>query len=247
MKARLTLALCLFIALALHAQNNPEIGSNPLALDKKWIFSQDSFPSSIRVSDSIPRPTLADIKLSTGIDFSKPMFKSDIINLKVPRFAPVYDYSANIYSITPINSRSWISTARINSNYIGLGGLSSAGMQYNLHINDFMTYSGGVTLSKFNIYNNFNNNINLNSNFRFQIFDRIFINVFGNYSSPGNQDTKLFRSLDSSMFPQTNYGGSFDFKVTDKWGIITGAEREFDPFRGKWVTRPFILPVFYGH
>jgi len=98
MKARLTLALCLFIALALHAQNNPEIGSNPLALDKKWIFSQDSFPSSIRVSDSIPRPTLADIKLSTGIDFSKPMFKSDIINLKVPRFAPVYDYSANIYS-----------------------------------------------------------------------------------------------------------------------------------------------------
>lgn len=44
MKVRFTLALCLFIALALHAQNNPEIGSNPLALDKKWIFSQDSFP-----------------------------------------------------------------------------------------------------------------------------------------------------------------------------------------------------------
>jgi len=189
----------------------PGIGSNPLALEKKWIFSQDSFPSRIRVSDSIPRPTLADIKLSTGIDFSKPLFKSDIINLKVPRFAPVYDYSANIYSITPINSRSWISTARINSNYIGLGGLSNAGMQYNLHINDFMTYSGGVTLSKFNIYNNFNNNINLNSNFRFQISDRIFINVFGNYSSSGDQDTKLFRSLDSSMFPQTNYGGFVRF------------------------------------
>jgi hypothetical protein len=48
------------------------------------------------------------------------------------------------------------------------------------------------------------------------------------------------------MYPQTSYGGSVEFKVTDSWGVMTGMEREFDPFRGKWVNRPFIFPVFYG-
>jgi len=245
MKPVHTFLLSLFIVFELSAQNTAEFGYDVMKLDKKWIFSQDSAISPMPMSDSIPRPRLADLKLNTGLNYDKPLFKSEILNLKVPKFIPDFDYSVNTYSLIPLNSNSWITTSRINSNYIGMGGLSSAGAQYNWRINDFMFYSGGVALSKYNIYNSFENNLNLNSSLRFELSDRFFFNVFGNYSTPGNKSTDLFRSINSSMFPQNNFGGSFEFKVTDKWGIVTGAEREFDPFKGKWVTKPFIMPIFY--
>jgi hypothetical protein len=238
--------LSLFFVFELSAQNTAEFGYDVMKLDKKWIFSQDSSISPMPMSDSVPRPRLADLKFNTGLNFDKPLFKSEIINLKVPKFVPNFDYSVNTYSLIPINSNSWITTSRINSNYIGMGGLSSAGAQYNWRINDFMFYSGGAAFSKFNIYNNFSNNLSLNSNLRFELSDRFFFNVFGNYTTPSEPQMNLFLSTYDSMFPQKNFGGSFEFKVTDKWGIVTGAEREFDPFKGKWVTKPFIMPIFYS-
>lgn len=246
MKPGLTLLFSVFFLFQLQAQNTAEVGYDVMKFDKKWVFNQDSTTVHLPMSDSVPRPLLGDLKLNTGLSFNEPPFRSSIINLKVPKFTRNFDYSVNTYSLIPLNSISWITTARINSNYIGMGGLSSAGAQYNWLISDVVTYSGGATFSKYNIYNSFENNLNLNSQLRFQLSDRFFFNVFGNYSTSGNKNTDLFRSLNSSMFPQNNYGGSFEFKVTDKWGIMSGVEREFDPFRGKWVTKPFIVPVFYS-
>lgn len=246
MKTGHILLLSLFFVFDMSAQNTAEFGYDVMKLDKKWIFSQDSSISPMPVSDSLPRPRLADLKFTTGLNFEKPLFKSDAFKLQVPKFVPKFDYSINTYSLIPINSNSWITTARINSNYLGLGGLSSAGAQYNWRINDFMLYSGGATFSKINIYNNFSNNLSLNSNLRFELSDRFFFNVFGNYTTPSPSQMNLFLSTYDSMYPQKNFGGSFEFKVTDKWGIVTGAEREFDPFKGKWVTKPFIMPIFYS-
>ena len=157
MKTGHILLLSLFFVFELTAQNTAEFGSDLMKLDKKWIFSQDSSISPMPMSDSVPRPQLADLKFNTGLNYNKPLFKSEILNLKVPKFISDFDYSVNTYSLIPLNSNSWITTARINSNYLGLGGLSSAGAQYNWKVNDFMLYSGGATFSKFNIFNNFSN------------------------------------------------------------------------------------------
>ena len=253
MKPVHTFLLSLFVVFELSAQSATELG-DPMKLDRNWIFRQDSsfFKTQTapvltpQMSDSVPRPRLSDIKLIANSDLNKPIFKSEILDLKIPSFTPDFDYSVNTYSFIPINSNSWISTSRNNSNYLGLGGLSSAGAQYNWKINDFMFYSGGAAFSKFNIYNNFSNNLSLNSNLRFELSDRFFFNVFGNYTTSSQPQMNLFLSTYDSMYPQKNFGGSFEFKVTDKWGVVTGAEREFDPFRGKWVTKPFIMPVFYS-
>ena len=246
MKPVQILLFTLFVVFELSAQSTAEFGSDVMKLDKKWIFSQDSSISPMPMSDSIPRPRLADLKFDTGLNLRKPLLKSDAFNLQVPKFTRDFDYSVNTYSLIPINSKSWITTARINSNYLGLGGLSSAGAQYNWKVNDFLFYSGGATFSKFNIFNNFSNNLSLNSNLRFELSDRFFFNVFGNYTTSSQPQMNLFLSTYDSMYPQKNFGGSFEFKVTDKWGVVTGAEREFDPFKGKWVTKPFIMPVFYS-
>jgi hypothetical protein len=81
---------------------------------------------------------------------------------------------------------------------------------------------------------------------RFELSDRVFFNAFGSYAPQAGLNPNILRSLNHSMFSQSSYGGAFEFKITDKWGIMTGAEREFDAFKGKWVTRPLIMPVFYS-
>lgn len=141
-----------------------------------------------------------------------------------------------------IDSRNWISTAKTSTNFIGLGGISMAGASYNTKVGDFMVLTGGLYASKYNIFNGFYNNFGVNGNVKFILNDRISMNVYGQYS--GEQPVTLY-PLIQNMYPQNYYGGSIEFKVNDNWGLITGANREFDIIKRKWVTQPFIMPVFY--
>lgn len=149
----------------------------------------------------------------------------------------------NLYHQYSINSRSWINTSRTSTNYYGLGGIVTVGANYNLKIGDFGIITGGIYAAKFNIYNNFYNNAGVNGNFKLILSDRISMNIFGQYTPQTNNS---MMQLMSPMFPQSYYGGSFEFKVTDKWGLMTGAQREFDVISRKWITHPFIMPIFYS-
>ncbi len=99
-----------------------------------------------------------------------------------------------------------------------------------------MVLSGGIYVAKYNFYNNFYNSTGLNGNVKLYVNERISINMHGQYSITDNNRTI---PLVSSIYPQSFYGGSYEFKITEKWGIISGADREFDFMQRKWVTRPF--------
>ncbi|MDD3321264.1 MAG: hypothetical protein PHS59_07460 [Paludibacter sp.] len=169
-------------------------------------------------------------------------------SLKIPTFSinpkPIYNPTDNLYNTFNINDNSWISTSRILTNYYGLGGINAVSASYNLKIGESVILSGGIYGAKYNIYNDFNNSLGVNGNFKYVLSDRISLNIFGQYSGRPNYN---MIPLMSPLYPQSNYGGSFEFKVNDKWGIITGAKREFDVLSRKWITEPFIMPIFYKH
>lgn len=185
----------------------------------------------------------------------KPMYNQQLfdVSLKTPNlnfpstynlYTPTINLTDNLYNRFTINNRSWINTSRTLTNYYGLGGITSVGANYNLKINDFTIISGGAYGAKYNLYNQLYNNVGVNGNIKFLLSDKISMNIFGQYSG---QPTTDMLPLMSTMYPQSYYGGSFEFKVTDNWGVITGASREFDVLSRKWVTRPFIMPIFYNH
>jgi hypothetical protein len=35
--------------------------------------------------------------------------------------------------------------------------------------------------------------------------------------------------------------------MNENWGLMVGAENEFDVVTRKWITKPFIMPLFYKH
>lgn len=150
-----------------------------------------------------------------------------------------------LYNQYSINRRSWINTSMTSTNYYGLGGVYTVGANINRKLGEFGILTGGVYASKYNNYNNFSTSTGINGNFKIILTYRISINTFGQYSIGGNA-TGIAPYL-STLYPTSYYGGSLEFKVTDKWGIITGASNEFDVFSRKWVTRPFIMPLFYKH
>lgn len=244
MRAKFCVCFCV-LTLSLISQNSSDSLSGSMNFDKNWIYLQDTTFHSLRGLNRINDMPFS-LKMTENAFLNSKFNNSVPIKLNIPTFQPKFDYTINTYSTIALNEKMWINTARINNNYIGLGGLSSAGAIFNYRINDNITFSGGATFSKFNIYNNFSNNLNLNSNMRFELTNRFFVNVFGSYSPLTSGNGSIFQSMNSSMYPQTHYGGSFEFKVTDKWGVMTGVERVFDTFKGKWVTNPFVMPVFYA-
>jgi hypothetical protein len=173
-----------------------------------------------------------------------------IPEFQLPKFTYQYHFPENYYGYYPINTQSFITTSRVNTHYYGLGGVSSADANYYYRLNDVVSFTGGLSLSKYNIYNQFNNDVSINGGINFELGDRATLHLFGNYSvsSALNNDPRMdfLRSAYSPFYPSSGYGGAFEFKVTDTWGIMTGANREFDPFTRKWITRPFIMPVFYS-
>jgi hypothetical protein len=164
--------------------------------------------------------------------------------VKIPpiHFLPTTNLTDNLYNRFDVNDVSWINTSRTSSNYYGVGGIYTVGANYSQKIGDFGVLTGGVYAAKFNIYKSYYNNAGVNANFKIKISDRLSMNLFGQYTPM--EKTSMMQMM-TSMYPQTYYGGSFEFKVTDKWGIVTGAIREFDVFSRKWVTNPFIMPIFF--
>jgi hypothetical protein len=158
---------------------------------------------------------------------------------------PTLNIENDLYNQYRVSNQSWISTSRTSNAYQGLGGVYTINANYNVKVGGFAILSAGMYASKYNIYNNFQNGMGFNGNIKFVLSDRISINASGQYSTQGNKNG--ISPFLSTMYPSTNYGGSFEFKVTDKWGLIMGAQQEFDVFTRKWVTTPYILPLFYKH
>jgi len=149
----------------------------------------------------------------------------------------------NLRSQFVLNDLSSISTMHIQSNFIGLGGLNSVMGSYNYQIENVGTISAGLYAAKFNIYNRFFNDAGLNGNIKINLSERINLNLFGQYSITSSK--VAISPFISPLYPHSNYGGSLEFKVDPNWGLILGAENEYDVFLRKWVTRPFVMPVFY--
>jgi len=155
------------------------------------------------------------------------------------------DYAFHAIWDVGLGNRGWLSTASTQSTYPTLGSMRSINASFNYRITDNLIFSGGPYISKNLIYGNPFDDMGLNGQMKFILHDRVRLNVFGQYSVYGKQN--FVGSNASGMFNQSSYGGSFEFKISDKFGIESGIIRELDPMTGKWTNKPFITPVFYGN
>jgi len=229
------------------AQNTTENTSKDSTFIKQGSFDNyEVLPNPFQESTRFKTSTLSEM-LSRTMLLPSYELKTPTINLPPLTYIhfPHLSLDDRFYNQYSINRRSWINTSMLSTNYYGLGGVYTIGANINRKLGEFGVLTGGVYASKYNTYNNFSNSTGINGNFKIILTDRISLNTFGQYSIGGN--TTGIAPYLSTLYPTSYYGGSLEFKVTDKWGIVTGASSEFDVFSRKWVTRPFIMPLFYRH
>jgi len=244
---KLLLAFLVLYTTVAFAQTTTENSSKDSVFRKQVLLeSYETLPNPFQESTRFKASTLSGM-LSRSMLSPSYELKTPIINLPPLTYIhfPHLSLDDHFYNQYAINRRSWINTSMSSTNYYGLGGVYTIGANINRKLGEFGILTGGVYTSKYNAYNNFSNSTGVNGNFKIILTDRISLNTFGQYSIGGNA-TGIAPYL-STLYPTSFYGGSLEFKVTDKWGIVTGASSEFDVFSRKWVTRPFIMPLFYKH
>jgi len=240
---KILLIVIIFIQISCFGQKTTQENDDSLHLKRQLFLLSNSNPSDQwgdvffqnRDHPEFNRITILKIPESNYLP---------LLSLYQPdRFTGKFLLDLNTTNHFTINDLSSITTTHIQSNFIGLGGLNLVQGQYDFHLGDFGVFSAGIYAAKFNIYNDFLNDGGVNGVFKINLSDRLNINLFGQYSITGSKIA--ISPFISPLYPHSNFGGSLEFKVNDNWGLMLGTENEYDVFLRKWVTRPFVMPVFY--
>lgn len=181
----------------------------------------------------------------------------DYIQSHTGNFSFVYDY--NYSGSYKLADNLYITSTSALESRPSIGSIRSVNPQLTYIPADWIQISGGGFATKYNFAGDAFNDIGYNGALKIIPHDRIRFNVYGQYSvySKSNMIDLHNNSINSRgpvnmngammhMYPQTYYGGSIEFKITEKFGVEAGVIRELNPFNGKWENRRFIAPVIYG-
>lgn len=127
-------------------------------------------------------------------------------------------------------------------NYTSFGFSNSLSLGYSYSPAERITFYGNLYASD-NMYHLTRfKDFGISGRVRVRLADRLFVNGYGNYSIYNNGGGQQFPM---GISTPTSYGGTIEVKITDKFGLEGGVMREYDPFRRKWNTTPYLMPVFY--
>ncbi len=128
-----------------------------------------------------------------------------------------------------------------NGRTSGLMPIGNAQLGVNYQMTNWLTISGGTYFNRNNLFQRNFSDYGVNSRVNLQVNDRIKIKLHGSYSLKGNQLVN-----NNPFYPENNYGGAVEFKISDKFGVGAGVDRTLNPFTGKWETHPYFYPIFYN-
>jgi hypothetical protein len=231
------LIVCFFNLISCFGQKTTQENDDTLSLIRK-LFSVSTSTTSNQ-PDEVSLYSAFKQELINNQNYYSPLLNFYQQNNYVNRFL-LDQHLTNQFVLSDSYS---ITTLHIQSNFIGLGGLNFVQANYNFSPGDMVVFSPGIYAAKFNIYNDFLNDGGFNANLKIRMSDRINLNLFGQYSITGSKIA--ISPFISPIYPHSDFGGSLEFKVNEKWGLMMGTENEYDVFLRKWVTRPFVMPVFY--
>lgn len=247
----LILILLLAISPALYAQTEAKkdtvrLTKEPLKFNDKLDYSlKPDYSSTVGKSVSPVFEPLKtkntesiDLKLPSLDVYLGPPLENNIFT----RYPFANDYS--FVSGMVISNKAWLSSSSRQHGYPTLGAVRSVGVNFNYMPTDWLTVSAGPYGSKYHFYGLNNNDVGINGSLKFRLTDKVSINGYGQYSVFADQN-RVYGPL-MNMYPSTYYGGTLEFKITQKFGIEGGIIRELNPFTGKWVNRPYFAPVFYS-
>ena len=189
--------------------------------------------------------------LSPSVEANKPLMLTFPLRYETPKYEiPAHNLNLDHISYLPYR----------------VYALGDNTLLYMSHTNDFM--SGMATVNNINAglriqptenwhinisnsaykYRDFTgiyNDYTINASSYISLSDNFGINVFGSYSTQAVNNTISGAMPYSPFAPYSYYGGSVEFRVTDKFGIEAGMIRQFNTWTRRWENMYYMAPKFY--
>lgn len=236
----------LFCSLSLFGWSQTEVKQDSLIIrqDRVDEFINQMNAESNKIDFTAP-PTVTPSALSDSLRMPKFDFT---IKEEMPRLSP-FTFNGNPFAhdymdgrAYQINENAILSGNHSYTNLPTIGEMRNANVMFTQQLNDYVSLTGGVYAAKYNMYGARFNDIGTNGKLSVRLNDRMKINMFGTYSIYNGYG---MTPATQPYMNQTSFGGTFEFRITDRFGLEVGAEREFNPRTRKWETHPIINPVFY--
>ncbi|MDR0973957.1 MAG: hypothetical protein LBM61_08260 [Prevotellaceae bacterium] len=141
----------------------------------------------------------------------------------------------------PLNDRSFLSGSQSQMNLPTMGNAIQSSLMYNHRLTDAITLSGGMYAGKYRFYNDLSNVAGLRGAADFRIDENLRLRVYGTYSFTN----KSVPVPAAPFMPNHSYGGAFEWKFSEHWGVGVGMERWFDVSTRRWETSPIVYPIYY--
>lgn len=72
----------------------------------------------------------------------------------------------------------------------------------------------------------------------YQLADNVGVTLFGNYSMM----TGIYQPTMAGYVSSSSFGGYFDFRLSERWGVKTGAQTYRSIVDNSWKTQPIVMP-----
>ena len=115
----------------------------------------------------------------------------------------------------------------------GIGRMNNASLLFQYDLNQYVTFSGGMNVTKYNFAFNTGQVFNSYGTMTYRPNERLRISAFGSYA-PANP----------YGFFNTSYGATVGYDFSDRFGMEVGVQRHYDPMRRKWETIPIVVPYY---
>lgn len=89
------------------------------------------------------------------------------------------------------------------------------------------------------------NDYTINASSYVSLSENLGINIYGSYSTQAMNNTVSGAMPHSPFAAYSYYGGSIEFRITDKFGIEAGVLRQFNTWTRRWENMYYVAPKFY--
>lgn len=249
------LTAALGVALSAQGQLDSTLGIKPIptAIESRFGSLKPKF-SIVAPNIAMPRlnnyvqpePLKLDYKFSTLSDSLKTAPELSASAQVYPQESK-FDFSGNPFSrdwsasgeVLKLSERVSLVGSGSRTTYPALGNIATGSLGFQLMPTGRLTVGMGVSGVKYHMGRSAWNDYGLYVEGAYQLTDRLSVNAFGQYYF-----NQRYHSVGAMGYMATGvYGGYFDYKFSDKFGLGLGAQRYYDAYTGRWRTVPIVAPT----
>lgn len=205
----------------------------PLNIEEQ--FRQELRRDLLSPSMEIKKP----LTLNFPLQYETPTYQTPKHNLHLDRISfpsyPVYSVGDN--SVFYMNQTQDLMPGVASANAV------TAGFKVQATENWYIDISNSA--NKYRDFTGIYNDYTINASSYISLSDNFGINAFGSYSTQSMNNAHAGSIPYSPFAPNSYFGGSVEFKITDKFGIEAGMLRQYNAWRRRWENVYFVAPKFY--